>query len=124
MVYDNSFLANNSTDFAFDEQKKAGHFQPYKDTVLKFMDNQNKHYRIHTRVGENETEKYITVNLEQDYDVIDVLSLSIKTQGAYKAQTSKYGVVVGRVLANNGFGIPNAKLSLFIPKNDEINASR
>ena len=85
------------------------------------MDNQNKHYRIHTRVGENETEKYITVNLEQDYDVIDVLSLSIKTQGAYKAQTSKYGVVVGRVLANNGFGIPNAKLSLFIPKNDEIN---
>ena len=26
MVYDNSFLANNSTDFAFDEQKKAGHF--------------------------------------------------------------------------------------------------
>ena len=80
MVYDNSFLANNSTDFAFDEQKKAGHFQPYKDTVLNFMDNQNKHYRIHTRVGENETEKYITVNLEQDYDVIDVLSLSIKTQ--------------------------------------------
>lgn len=33
--------------------------------------------------------------------------------------TSKTGVVIGRVLANGGFGIPNAKVSIFIPVTDE-----
>jgi hypothetical protein len=31
---------------------------------------------------------------------------------------SNYGVLVGRVLANDGFGVPNAKVSIFIENND------
>ena len=36
---------------------------------------------------------------------------------------SDYGVVVGRVLVNGGFGLPNAKVSIFIPlsSEDELN---
>ena len=36
---------------------------------------------------------------------------------------SDFGVVVGRVIINNGFGVPNAKVSVFIPldDNDEKN---
>ena len=30
-----------------------------------------------------------------------------------------YGVLVGRVIANGGIGIPNAKISIFIPLSDE-----
>ena len=36
---------------------------------------------------------------------------------------SDFGVVVGRVIINNGFGVPNAKVSVFVPldDNDEKN---
>ena len=83
------------------------------------MENSNKSLRIRTSVGLDE---YITVNLDSDYDVLEILSLKINQKGNYRYHTSTYGVLVGRVLANNGFGIPNAKLSLFIPRgeNDDI----
>lgn len=70
-----------------------------------------KSYRIRTNVGED---NYVSVNLEQDYDAFDILSLTINTNDMYRLHNSNYGVIVGRVLANNGFGIPNAKISIFI----------
>ena len=75
----------------------------------------NKTLRIRTNINEDQ---YITVNLEQEYDVLEILSMKIDQKGVYKYTVGDYGVVVGRVVANNGFGVPNAKLSLFIVKNE------
>ena len=73
----------------------------------------NKSYRIKTDIGNNEFIS-IDTNLIQDYDTLDILSIKLKSVDMYRLHNSNYGVVVGRVLANNGFGIPNAKLSIFI----------
>ena len=73
----------------------------------------NKSYRIRTNIGSQDN-IFIETDLTQDYDVLDILSIKIKSVDAYRLHNSNYGVVVGRVLANNGFGIPNAKLSIFI----------
>lgn len=75
----------------------------------------NKSYRIRTDVGKD---KFLHVQLDQDYDVLEILSLKIGQQQFYRLHTSNYGVIVGRVLANGGFGVPNAKVSLFISKNN------
>lgn len=82
----------------------------------------NKTYRIRANVGSS-NEEYIAIdaNLLQDYDTIDILSLKIDSVDMYKLHNSNYGVVVGRVLANNGFGVPNAKLSIFIPNDGNDN---
>ena len=78
----------------------------------------NKTYRIRTNVGTND---YISLdaNLVQDYDTFEILSVSLDSVDTYKLHNSNYGVVVGRVLANNGFGIPNAKISVFIQSDSE-----
>ena len=74
------------------------------------MDN-NRTYRIRTNVGED---KEVHLPISQDYDVLEILSLKIATENVYKLHASKYGCVVGRVLANGGVGVPNAKISIFI----------
>ena len=87
------------------------------------MDN-NKSYRIHTSVGISN--KLINVNLQQDMDFLEVLSIKLSQSNFYKLHSSNYGVIVGRVLANDAFGVPNVKISIFIPidekdkKNNEI----
>lgn len=79
------------------------------------MENEsNKSYRIKTEVGPNITGVTIPVNITQQYDTFEILSLKIGAEETYRLHNANYGVVVGRVLANNGFGIPNAKLSIFI----------
>jgi hypothetical protein len=79
-----------------------------------------KSYRIRTEVG---VDKYINVNLEQDWESLEVLSLKILSNDVYSRFCANYGVVVGRVFVNNGFGLPNAKVSVFIPidEADELN---
>ena len=69
-------------------------------------------HRIRTEIGVNKT---INVELNQDFDFLEILSLKIQQQDIYNKSCSQYGVVVGRVTANNGFGIPNAKVSIFVP---------
>ena len=69
-------------------------------------------YRIRTQVGINQT---INVNLEQDFEFLEILSLKIQQADVYTRSCADYGVVVGRVFANGGFGVPNAKVSVFIP---------
>ena len=73
-------------------------------------------YRIRTDITKD---KVVRVKTEQDYDFLEILSLKIKQEDAYKLHTSNYGVIVGRVLANDAFGIPNAKVSVFIELEDE-----
>jgi hypothetical protein len=79
-----------------------------------------KSYRIRTQVG---VDKYINVKLDQDFDFLEILSLKINQSDLYTKVCSDYGVVVGRVVVNGGFGLPNAKVSIFIPltPEDELN---
>jgi hypothetical protein len=73
-------------------------------------------YRIRTTVGKDTS---IKVNIEQDFEYLEILSLKLLQSEVYTRQCSDYGVVVGRVSVNNGFGLPNAKVSIFIPLSDE-----
>jgi len=75
-----------------------------------------KSYRIRTKVG---IDKAIKVNLQQDFESINILSLKILQSDIYNRQCSDYGVIVGRVFVNGGFGLPNARVSIFIPLSDE-----
>ena len=81
---------------------------------------ENKTYRIRTKVGDD-SDKVIQVKLDQHYDSFEILSLKIDQTNNYKTYESDYGVVVGRVLANGGFGIPNAKVSIFIESDGNDN---
>lgn len=69
-------------------------------------------YRIRTEVGIN---KSINVQLDQQFEFLEILSLTLQQEDVYTKSCAQYGVVVGRVTANNGFGIPNARVSVFIP---------
>lgn len=77
----------------------------------------NKSIRIQTNAGG--TDKYVKVKLEQDINLIEILSLQISQKDLYASFNADFGVLVGRVIANGGVGIPNAKLSIFIPVTDE-----
>jgi hypothetical protein len=80
-----------------------------------------KSYRIRTEIGKD---KAIHVNLEQDFEYLEILSLKILQSDIYTRVCSDYGVVVGRLSVNNGTGLPNCKVSIFIPlsQEDEDNA--
>jgi len=69
-------------------------------------------YRIRTEVGINKT---ITVQLDQEFEFLEILSLKLQQEDIYTRSCADYGVIVGRVTANNGLGIPNARVSIFIP---------
>ena len=69
-------------------------------------------YRIKTDIGVNKT---INLELEQDFEFLEILSLKIQQTDIFIRSCADYGVLVGRVTANNGFGIPNARVSIFIP---------
>jgi len=73
-------------------------------------------YRIRTQVG---VDKSVRVQLDQDFESLEILSLKILQSDIYTRQCSDYGVVVGRVTINNGLGIPNARISVFIPLSDD-----
>ena len=78
-------------------------------------------YRIKANVG---VDQVLNVNLKQDIDIYELLSLELKQENLYKLfpdgnkNSSSRGVVVGRVLANDAFGVPNAKVTAFIPLSD------
>jgi hypothetical protein len=70
-------------------------------------------HRISTNIGKDQK---ILVELKQDFDLLEILSLKFTQKDAYSSLCSDYGVVVGRITANNGLGIPNAKVSIFVPQ--------
>ena len=71
-----------------------------------------KNLRIRTQVG---VDKEVTFDLNQDFDMLEILSLNLHQTDVYPKDCANFGVVVGRVLANGGFGVPNAKVSIFVP---------
>ena len=76
-------------------------------------------YRIRTQVG---VDKVLQVNLDQDYDTLEVLSMAIFPNDVYTRNCADFGVVCGRVFANKGLGLVNARVSIFIPI-DQIDES-
>lgn len=74
-----------------------------------------KKYRVKTNIN---SDTVLQVNMKQDFEMMEVLTMSMTQENAYRIHSSNYGVIVGRVLANDAFGIPNAKVSIFIPKDD------
>lgn len=71
-------------------------------------------YRIRTEASSNKN-MAINVPISGTFDMFEILSLQLSQRNFYKLPKSGYGVLIGRVLANGGFGIPNAKVSVFIP---------
>jgi hypothetical protein len=79
-----------------------------------------KSLRVRTNVG---VDRQVNLNLEQDFEFIEILSLKLSQSEIYNRQCADYGVVAGRVSVNDGFGVPNSKVSIFIPitAEDETN---
>jgi hypothetical protein len=81
---------------------------------------------IRIRTTPNGDDKFIKINMEQDFDFVEILSLKISQKELYTTFCAGYGAIVGRVSVNGGFGVPNAKVSVFIPvseldrENDKI----
>jgi len=69
-------------------------------------------HRISTNIGKDQK---VIVELKQDFDLLEILSLKFTQRDVYTTLCSDYGVVVGRISANDGLGIPNAKVSIFVP---------
>ena len=76
------------------------------------MENEtNKSYRIRTNINNDSS---VLVNFTQEYETFELLSIKMKTENLYRLHNANYGIIVGRVQANGGFGVPNAKISIFI----------
>jgi len=73
-------------------------------------------HRIRTEIGQDQK---LTVELKQDYDLLEILSLKFTQQDIYTSLCADYGVVAGRISVNDGFGVANARVSIFIPLSDE-----
>jgi hypothetical protein len=76
-----------------------------------------QHIRIPARPGE-EADVYATVQLTSSFDYLDVLSMSLSQREAYALAEANYGVISGRVVANEGVGVPNCRVSVFVPRAD------
>tara|TARA_R110001583_G_scaffold78667_1_gene213052 strand:+ start:69354 stop:73814 length:4461 start_codon:yes stop_codon:yes gene_type:complete len=74
-----------------------------------------KTFRIRTTPGKDQN---LHLNIEQDFDQLEILSLKLTQDDVYSKMCADYGVIVGRIFANGGFGIPNVKVSVFIPLED------
>jgi hypothetical protein len=81
---------------------------------LKTNNDKQKSIRIKTEIGD----KFLNVNLDQTYESLDILSLKIFQKDVYRLFDADYGIIVGRVLGE-GVGIPNCKISVFIPIDEE-----
>ena len=81
----------------------------------------NKSQRIYLGTGNTSNaglDMHIKIKLEQDVDSLEFLTMKLDTKEIYQNFNSDYGVLVGRVIANEGIGVPNTKISIFIPLTD------
>jgi len=74
---------------------------------------------IRIRTTPNGDDKFVKINMEQDFDFVEILSLKLTQKELYTKFCADYGVIVGRVTVNNGFGVPNAKVSVFVPISED-----
>jgi len=67
----------------------------------------SKSYRIRTSIG---TDRNVRVDINQDFDFLEILSLKLRQEDVYTRFCADYGVVAGRVIVNGGYGVPNANV--------------
>jgi len=67
----------------------------------------------------NISDNHLKVKLEQNINTLEFLTMNIDLKEVYQNFNADYGVLVGRVIANGGIGIPNAKIGVFIPLSDD-----
>lgn len=77
----------------------------------------NKSIRVNTA----KEDKSARIRIQQSYNSIDILSLTLGQVNQFPSNNADIGIVIGRVEAQ-GVGIPNAKVSIFVPL-DEQDAS-
>ena len=87
-----------------------------KSIIIYYTLKMSKDKRVKANLN---NDSYITVNLEQEFDQLKVLSLSLSQDDIYANFNADFGVIVGRVIANGGVGVPNVKVSVFIPIQEE-----
>ena len=75
-----------------------------------------RNIRIRTKIG---VDKEVKVNLDQDFDRLEILSLNLHQSDTYRRDCADFGVIAGRVVTNGGFGVPNAKVAVFVPLDNE-----
>lgn len=76
----------------------------------------SKTLKIKTNLQED---KFIPVDLNQTFDHLKILSLTVAEEDLYNPAIADTGVVIGRVIANDGIGVPNVKVSIFIPLDED-----
>jgi len=74
-------------------------------------------YRIKTKILP-EQNQYLKFNLDQDFDVLDILTLSIYGTDAYPNPCSDWGVIMGRIVDSNSFPMENVKIGYILPLDD------
>lgn len=74
-------------------------------------------YRIKTKILP-EQNQYLKVNLEQDFDVLDILTLSIYGTDAYPNPCGDWGIIMGRIVDSNSFPMENVKVGYVLPLDD------
>lgn len=62
---------------------------------------------------------FVNFEMQRDVSYLQMLSLNINQEDLYRLYNAPYGVLAGRVVANGGFGVPNAKISIFIPLSED-----
>lgn len=83
-----------------------------------FKTKNKKNIRVKATPGKAD-ETYVTIGLTNSFDFLQVLSLKLTQSEVYRIFDSTYGLVAGRVIGNEGLGIPNCRISIFIPKENE-----
>jgi hypothetical protein len=83
------------------------------------MSEYNKTQKIVINDSNLDQDKHIFIKLEQDVKQLEVLSLKIDQKNIYQSFNADYGVLIGRVTSINNIGVPNAKISIFLPLDDE-----
>jgi hypothetical protein len=71
-------------------------------------------YRIKTKILP-EQNQYLRFNLDQDFDVLDILTLSIYGTDAYPNPCGDWGVIIGRIVDSNSFPMENVKVGYILP---------
>lgn len=78
----------------------------------------NESYRLRQPLNAA-SDLFIPFKLNRNLKYLETLSLRINQESFYRLYDSPYGVLMGRVTANRGFGIPNVKISIFVPLSSE-----
>lgn len=88
-----------------------------KPIIRKLLGSDTKAVRIPMKPGDKK-ERYVQFSLNSSFQFLDFLSLRLAETDAYRLFQADYGVVAGRVIGNEGLGIPNCRISLFIPRDE------